>query len=196
MKTKKSEKTRKRIFDCAVELFLEHGFKETRVTEIARAAGVARGLLYYYFPSKEDILAYYLRDGLEHFLRRIRGELAEKESSRKKIAHVFSKSFEELSSNDVLCRMFLQEFLISSERSKEFFRLHTRFLKLVEELIDEGKGSGEIAEKADSFMLSRIFFSVYFSWIIAWINKHFPPHLTFDVAMGGAIDTIFEGIAP
>src|SRR4051794_30412341 len=62
MPTDKSEETRQRIVDAALELFREKGFAETTMREIAAHAGVATGLAYYYFKSKEElVMAFYLR---------------------------------------------------------------------------------------------------------------------------------------
>lgn len=58
----KSEETRSRILDAAVELFAKNGFGETTMREIAAHAGVATGAAYYYFASKDAIvLAFYDR---------------------------------------------------------------------------------------------------------------------------------------
>ncbi|MFE4467226.1 TetR/AcrR family transcriptional regulator [Leifsonia sp. NPDC056824] len=48
---------RTRILDAAESLFAEHGFDATATSEIARAAAVPKGLLFYYFPTKKDLLA-------------------------------------------------------------------------------------------------------------------------------------------
>lgn len=54
--------TRERILEAALELFRERGFAEATMREIAARAGVATGLAYYYFKSKDAIvLAYYQR---------------------------------------------------------------------------------------------------------------------------------------
>lgn len=49
--------TRLRIFEAAMKLFARHGFVETRVEQITRAADVAKGTFFNYFPSKEAIFA-------------------------------------------------------------------------------------------------------------------------------------------
>jgi AcrR family transcriptional regulator len=43
------------IVEAALDLFVNKGFTATRMEEIARAAGVTKGTLYLYFPSKEDL---------------------------------------------------------------------------------------------------------------------------------------------
>lgn len=59
---KKSEETRRRIFDSALALFRKRGFAETTMRDIAKEADVALGAAYYYFDSKEAIvMAFYQR---------------------------------------------------------------------------------------------------------------------------------------
>src|SRR5258705_12701709 len=58
----KSDETRARILDAAVELFRRRGFDAATMREIAAEAGVATGAAYYYFDSKDAIvLAFYDR---------------------------------------------------------------------------------------------------------------------------------------
>jgi AcrR family transcriptional regulator len=57
---KKSEETKQKILNAALELFREKGFEQTTMRDIAEKAGVALGAAYYYFDSKEKlVLAYY-----------------------------------------------------------------------------------------------------------------------------------------
>ena len=52
-----AEQRRGQLIDAALELFSERGVEATRVSDIAEAAGVAQGLLYHYFRSKDELLA-------------------------------------------------------------------------------------------------------------------------------------------
>jgi AcrR family transcriptional regulator len=57
MKTKTIRDTRREeIMEAARDLFSRKGYHGTSIPEIARAAGISTGLIYYIFPSKEDIL--------------------------------------------------------------------------------------------------------------------------------------------
>jgi AcrR family transcriptional regulator len=44
------------VLDAALDLFIEKGFTATRVEDIAKRAGLSKGAVYLYFPSKEKIL--------------------------------------------------------------------------------------------------------------------------------------------
>ena len=53
--TKEPEVRRQEILDTALKLFGEKGYEKTSITDIAKAIGVAQGLCYRYFPSKEAL---------------------------------------------------------------------------------------------------------------------------------------------
>src|SRR5438552_15931088 len=54
-----SAETRRQILDTALTLFRERGFEETTIRDIASRAGLSLGAAYYYFKSKEAIVAAY-----------------------------------------------------------------------------------------------------------------------------------------
>lgn len=53
--------TRSRIVDTASRLFYTQGYNSTGINQVIREAGVAKASLYQHFPSKEDLLAEYLK---------------------------------------------------------------------------------------------------------------------------------------
>jgi AcrR family transcriptional regulator len=59
-----TEDRRSRILDAAEELFAEHGFDATPTAKIADLAGVPKGLVFYYFPRKIDLLLTLLQERL------------------------------------------------------------------------------------------------------------------------------------
>lgn len=62
-----TEQSKHRIVEVAQGLFSEKGFDATRVEEIAKAAGVNKALIYYYFTSKQAILDHLIATLLEDF---------------------------------------------------------------------------------------------------------------------------------
>lgn len=62
---------RQQILDAALELFAEQGFEGATTTAIAARAGVTSGLLYFYFPGKEDLLAAAVESQMEHALKQL-----------------------------------------------------------------------------------------------------------------------------
>jgi AcrR family transcriptional regulator len=56
MKKRRDKLIREKIVDASIESFLEKGFRGTRITDLAEAAGVAKSTIYNHFSSKEEIL--------------------------------------------------------------------------------------------------------------------------------------------
>jgi AcrR family transcriptional regulator len=67
LRERRHQQTRAAIADAAVALFLEHGFVETTMEEVADAAGVSRRTAYRHFPSKDDLVFEQPRRWLGHF---------------------------------------------------------------------------------------------------------------------------------
>lgn len=55
LRESKKQETRRLISDCATRLFIEQGFEQTTIAEIATAARVAKKTVTNYFPRKEDL---------------------------------------------------------------------------------------------------------------------------------------------
>ena len=58
------ETSRKKIMDAALDLFAHQGFHSTSISQIARRAGVAKGLVNHYFKRKEDLMVEIVFDGM------------------------------------------------------------------------------------------------------------------------------------
>lgn len=56
------------LLDAALALFVEKGFAATRSEEVARAAGVSKGTLYLYYPSKEELFKAVVRQTLSQLI--------------------------------------------------------------------------------------------------------------------------------
>jgi len=66
------QRRRKEIFDATVHLFIEKGFKETSMRQIAKTAGVGKSTLYDYFKSKDEILVSYFEDAIYELTERVK----------------------------------------------------------------------------------------------------------------------------
>jgi AcrR family transcriptional regulator len=64
---RRREQTRTAIADAAVGLFIERGFGETTMEDVAEAAGVSRRTVYRHFPTKDDLVFEQPRRWLAHF---------------------------------------------------------------------------------------------------------------------------------
>jgi AcrR family transcriptional regulator len=65
--TEMRQKSKKLIMESALKLFSAHGFHGTSISKIAADAGIAIGLVYNYFESKEDLLDQIMKEALADF---------------------------------------------------------------------------------------------------------------------------------
>ncbi len=70
-----SAEKRERILQAATRVFAQNGFYATRVSEIAKEAGVADGTIYLYFENKDDVLISIFQDRIGALIE-ILGEIA------------------------------------------------------------------------------------------------------------------------
>ena len=79
---------RRNILDAAITVFARQGFHSTRVSDIADEAGVAYGLVYHYFNSKDEVLNELFSERWSLLLAAIEEADASSESPRSKLAAV------------------------------------------------------------------------------------------------------------
>src|ERR687891_1925922 len=81
---------RRMILDAAVRVFARQGFHTCRVSDVADEAGVAYGLVYHYFDSKDQILDTLFLERWDILLRAIQQVDAEERSPREKLYAITS----------------------------------------------------------------------------------------------------------
>ena len=92
--TKKSEVTRARILDAALDLFCRQGFEPTTMRAIAAQAEVSLGSAYYYFESKEDLVMAYYERAMEAMTPRMEAALAGKAGFEQRVAALMAVKFD------------------------------------------------------------------------------------------------------
>src|SRR5437764_15040367 len=84
----KGNSKRERILRAAIDVFAKSGYFTAKVSEIAKAAGVADGTIYLYFDGKEDVLITIFREHTRHYLQTLERDLtnARRADERMRIA--------------------------------------------------------------------------------------------------------------
>jgi AcrR family transcriptional regulator len=66
-----NDERRRRLLELGARLFTENAYDEISMSQIARAAGISKALLYHYFPSKQDYFVATLAGGAEELRARV-----------------------------------------------------------------------------------------------------------------------------
>jgi AcrR family transcriptional regulator len=73
LRERKKLRTRQAISEAAIALFLEHGYDQVSVADVAAAAEVSKRTLFAYFPTKDDLVLHRIADHENEAARVVRG---------------------------------------------------------------------------------------------------------------------------
>ncbi len=136
------------ILVAARQVFARHGFAQATVDDIAEAAGLAKGTVYLYFPSKRDLFLATLRQGVEALHAEANREVDRAGSAADKIRAFIGVRLRYCDTNRDFFRIYYNEFssllVRSSGERPEFQDLYEQQASLLEEIIESGIGRGEL----------------------------------------------------
>ena len=142
------EKTRAAILKAASHEFAAEGVAGARTDEIARAAGVNKALLYYYFRDKESLYGAVIDDVFQHMRERLLHVLNSELPPRTKLVEYAKTHFDYIASAPEYPRLVQQEMMRSGRQKSPhlkriaqtyFHPVYTRLLELLQEGIDAGE---------------------------------------------------------
>lgn len=151
---------RERILDAALRTFAEHGFYNAKVSQVARAAGVADGTIYLYFQNKDDLLISLFEDRMEWLIRRLEEGLANAGGDvPTRLRRLIHEHLRLAAENPALAEFITVELRQSSKFVKEYGNpKFQEYLKILRDLIEEGQKDGTIRSHLDARMVVRAIF--------------------------------------
>ena len=135
------------ILAAARSLLEQRGPEAMTMEEIAAAAGVAKGTLYLYFQSKDDLILALITRAGENIIRDVEASLKAPGTPPERLIRMVTVLFEYLNRERLLFPMYARELSRGDEGSREGFRrsyldLEEQFVTLVTRLFAEGIAAG------------------------------------------------------
>jgi AcrR family transcriptional regulator len=137
------------ILAAARKVFAEKGFRDATMDQIAEAAGVAKGTLYSYFPSKRDVYAAELSRGGAELLELTRKVVASPGDLPARIRMFIRARLEYLDSHLEFFQIYQSEFGNLTHPawvSESFRQAYSEQLRLLEQMLAEAAAQGEIRD--------------------------------------------------
>ena len=123
--------------------FLEHGVKATPLRAIARRARTNLGMIYYYFPTKEDLFLAVIEEPYAKIVDSVGAVLAGTQPVRERLRNLFRRIAAATPDEAETFRLVVSEGLKSPElRSKVFARVWRGHLPIVFRALEDGKREG------------------------------------------------------
>ena len=194
--TKAQEDKRRLLLDAAVRVFARKGYHAARVGDIAEEAGVAYGLLYHYFSSKEEVLRNVFRETWRALIATIesveRGEDTPREQLRK-VAEILIRSWKR---DPDLVRVLVLEVTRSQLLAGEMDEIVASF-SVIQAIVERGQADGSVRGDLDARLASYVFYGAIDELLTGWVLGRLPDS---DEDLARAERTVVEivagGLAP
>jgi AcrR family transcriptional regulator len=153
------QRRRKEIFDASVYLFLDKGFNETSMREIAEAAGIGKSTLYDYFSSKDDILLSFVEEELQRLTEEMKEIANLNVAAMEKLRQMMFAYMEYLAKNeDFYMKLSLEVQRMAQQSIESIQRKRHALQDLLRGMIDEGIREGYF-RPVDSLLATRVIFT-------------------------------------
>ena len=171
---KKSDATRLRVLEVTADLFRRNGYQATSMRDIATAVGMKSGSLYYYYASKEALLAAILNDNIDAHIATVKNavtELPEGASVREKfrVAIVVAARIIAESGDMAAASAQTLSHLQEPEYSEQA-RHRQAYNQFWRDLINEGKKTGEIRKNVPDAVASMVVVGAM-TFIAEWFDE-------------------------
>jgi TetR/AcrR family transcriptional regulator, cholesterol catabolism regulator len=165
--TEEQARRRKEIFAAAVHVFLEKGFNETSMREIAEAAGVGKSTLYDYFPTKDEILVSMVEEELGNLNRRAVLIAARPESAVVRLHQIILAYLDYLTANEGFLLSLSHEVQRLGQASQvRILKTRHDYQDSIRMVIDAGIADGSF-RPIDSLLAARLLLSAFSAAVIA-----------------------------
>jgi AcrR family transcriptional regulator len=160
--------------EAAVRAFARKGYHSCRVGEIAEEAGVAYGLVYHYFGSKQEVLEEIFRDTWRQMLARIREVAESGEPATEQVRKVTALLLRTWRRDPDLVRVLVHEVTRSPEQLKRQIDEIGHAYEALEQVVRNGQASGEFRDDVDSKVAATVFYGALEEVLTGWVMGQLP----------------------
>jgi TetR/AcrR family fatty acid metabolism transcriptional regulator len=187
---------RRMILDAAVRVFARRGFHACRVSDIADEAGVAYGLVYHYFASKEEVLDTLFLERWDVMLEMIREVDARPIPVREKLAEIVSFIVDSYRHDPDMMKVIIVEV---TRAANSFGRTHIDHIRaaydLIGEIVRKAQQEGVFKPEIEPRFAAMAFYGVIEQLLTGWIFGLLPQDEEhFESAKWSVLETVYGGL--
>jgi AcrR family transcriptional regulator len=187
---------RRNILDAAIMVFARQGFHSTRVSDIADEAGVAYGLVYHYFKSKDEVLNELFTERWSLLLAAIGEADTGGGTPREKLGAVAGFIIDSYRHDPELMKVIIVEV---TRAANSFGRTHLpeirRAYDLITKIVADAEATGEFRNDVDPEFASMWFYGAIEQLLSGWVFGLIPgADGDFDRAREMLVETICGGL--
>jgi TetR/AcrR family fatty acid metabolism transcriptional regulator len=189
---------RRLILDAAVRVFARQGFHTCRVSDIADEAGVAYGLVYHYFRSKDEVLDTLFLERWNVLLDAIREVDQQDTPARDKLYAIASFIVDSYRHDPELMKVIIVEV---TRAANSFGRSHLAKIReaydLIADIVEKAQARGELRDSVTPAFAAMAFYGAIEQVLTGWIFDVLPGSpADVDQAKSFVVETICDGLQP
>jgi AcrR family transcriptional regulator len=163
-----SEDKRRLILDAAVHVFARNGFHASRVADIAEEAGIAHGLLYHYFRSKDDVLECVFKETWSDVVAAVQRVEVTPEPARERLAGIAKILLRAWRRDPDLVRVVVREIVRTPELQARIGTIGEAF-GAIERIIAHAQEYGEFRSDIDPKLATFVFYGALDEILTGWV---------------------------
>ena len=167
------EEKRRQILDAAVRVFARDGFHTSRVGDIAEEAGVAHGLLYHYFSSKDEVLQTVFRENWAQLLERFEAVEASNEPADEKLRGIVKILLRTWRNDPALVTVMVREVGRSPQLATQVDDIGRAFA-VIERVIERGQSEEVFRAELDPRLASWVVYGGLEEILTGWVMGRLP----------------------
>ncbi len=167
------EEKRRLLLAAAVRVFARKGFHTCRVGDIAEEAGVAHGLLYHYFESKDAVLETIFRETWSDLLAALRNIETSGNPAREQLRHIAATVLRTWRHDPDLVSVLVREVARGPQLQHELNEIVEAFAAIAR-IIEQGQERGELRADLDARLASVIFYGALEEILTGWVLGQLP----------------------
>jgi TetR/AcrR family transcriptional regulator, fatty acid metabolism regulator protein len=164
---------RRILIDAAVRVFARRGYHAARVGDIAEEAGVAHGLLYHYFSSKEEVLETIFNETWSELLEAVRDVEESGDPARVQLRHVAAILLRSWRRQPDLVRVLVLEVTRSAQLGQRVSDVRDAFAA-IERIVTRGQEAGDLRSDLDPRLASVVFYGAIEEILTGWVLELLP----------------------
>jgi TetR/AcrR family fatty acid metabolism transcriptional regulator len=189
---------RRAILDAAITVFARQGFHSARVSDVAAEAGVAYGLVYHYFDSKEQMLSELFSERWALLLEASQEMQRSDASPRDKLRGVASFIVESYRHEPELMKVIIVEV---TRAANSFGRTHLPEIRaaydVVARIVSDAQETGDFRDDVDPDFAAMLFYGAIEQLLSGWIFDLVPAtDQGYEQAKQLVVETICGGLEP
>lgn len=186
---------RERITDAAISVFARKGYHLSRVSDVAKEAGVADGTIYLYFKNKEDLLLSIFEEKMAMLNELMKEEVSSFDCPLERIRAFSTQHFKQLRTYPLIAQVFQVEL----RQSHKFLREYRpeklwEYLNIFGAAIEQAQREGLIRPDVDPFIAKWSFFGALDELSIQWVLSRNRERFDLSAAANQVADTFLRGV--